>query len=64
MQTRGSWLFARHYYDEEAFERDLTTLREFHMAHGYFDARVNRGLFKERERGGNRIVSPVVQIDE
>ncbi len=63
METSGSWLFIKNYYDNDNFEDDLSHLRDFYARHGYFDARVERGVFKEGTKDGQAVVSPVVKIN-
>ncbi len=64
METRGSWGPLRNYYSDTVFMDDLLRLRDFYAGQGYLDARVERGLFEERESGGKAVVSPVVLITE
>lgn len=64
IDTKGSWGFIKNYYDEETFEEDLKTLKDFYTYHGYFDAVVRRGSFEERADDGRAIVSPVIVIEE
>ncbi|OPZ09382.1 MAG: Outer membrane protein assembly factor BamA precursor [candidate division BRC1 bacterium ADurb.BinA292] len=64
LQTKGSVLIVKNYYDEETFAEDLDRLRDFYAAHGYFDAVVQRGMFVERTGGKIPVVSPVIQVNE
>lgn len=64
LDTKGSWGFIKNYYDEETFRKDLATLRDFYAAHGYFDARIDRGTFKEETSDGMMKISPVIQVNE
>ena len=64
METKGSWAFLKNYYDDVTFEEDLSRLRDFYAAHGYFDAKIERGSFEERTIKGKQVISPVVQITE
>ncbi len=64
IETTGSAGFFKNYFSEETFEEDLRILRDFYAAHGYFDARVERGLFEERTDDGKPVVSPVIEIEE
>lgn len=64
VETNGSWLFLRNYYNDSIFEEDLVTLRRFYATHGYFDAIVERGEFFRRERGDRQIITPVIRIQE
>lgn len=64
MDTKGSWLFVKNYYEEELFEEDLIRLRGFYRSRGYFDALVERGVFEERSKKEELIYTPVVKIHE
>ncbi|MCL5269054.1 MAG: hypothetical protein M1457_00510, partial [bacterium] len=65
MDTKGSWGFIKNYYDEATFEGDLDRLRTFYTTmHGYFDARIERGVFGEQKIGNKSVISPVVRISE
>lgn len=65
MVTRGSLGFIKNYYSDAMFEQDLINLRDFYAAHGYWDARVERGLFEQKSTGKDTaIISPVIEIDE
>lgn len=65
MATKGSFLFIKNYYDDEAFEDDLVRLRALYSQHGYFDALIERGTFVERrDKKGRLVVTPVVRIEE
>jgi outer membrane protein insertion porin family len=60
VQTNGSWLFVKNYYDDRQFEDDLSHIRDLYAAYGFFDVRVRRGAFEIS--GGS--VSPVIEIEE
>ncbi|MCE5229659.1 BamA/TamA family outer membrane protein [bacterium] len=63
--TKGSLGFIKNYYNETVFDNDLTNLREFYMTHGYYDARVERGVFEEQKTAaGKALISPVIRISE
>jgi outer membrane protein insertion porin family len=62
LETKGSWLFLRNYFDDEAFERDLGQVRGLYAGAGYFDAQVARGAFDYDEK--KLIVSPRIIIVE
>ena len=64
MQTKGSWAFLKNYYAEKMFEEDLVRIQDLYMALGYFDARVERGMFEERTVKNKSILTPVVRIEE
>jgi outer membrane protein insertion porin family len=64
LETKGSWAFLKNYYDDATFEDDLAKLREFYALHGYFDAKVERGLFEIQTVKGEKRVSPVIQVTE
>lgn len=64
VETNGSWLFFKNYYNDTIFEEDLVTLRRFYASKGYFDAIVERGEFRKREKGDRQIVTPVIRINE
>lgn len=65
MVTKGSFSFVKNYYDDPIFENDLVILRDFYKAHGYYDARVERGVFEERGADADKAtVSPVIEIQE
>lgn len=64
VETSGSWLFFKNYYNDSIFEEDLVTLRRFYASQGYFDAIVERGEFRRRDRGDRQILTPVIRIQE
>lgn len=64
LQTKGSWLFLKNHYDDRAFDDDLVTLRNLYHQHGYFDASVERGEFREGTKRGKRTLTPVIRISE
>src|SRR5690606_19889477 len=64
VETAGSWLFFKNYYNDSIFEEDLVALRRFYAMNGYFDAIVERGEFQRRDRGDRQIVTPVIRIQE
>lgn len=64
METKGSWGFVNNYYDDATFEEDLKRIGSFYAANGYFDARIERGLFNETTVKGQPTISPMVKITE
>ncbi len=62
METSGSWLFFKNYYDEEAFERDLQTIQRMYIQDGFFDVQVTRGEFEFSQK--KKTVTPVIRIFE
>ncbi len=65
MVTKGSFSFIKNYYDDPVFDNDLVNLRDFYRAHGYYDARVERGVFEEHDAGDDKAtISPVVEVTE
>jgi outer membrane protein insertion porin family len=64
IETKGSWLFFRNYYNDSIFEEDLVALRQFYGSNGYFDAIVERGEFRHRTRGDREVITPVIRIQE
>lgn len=65
IETKGSFLFLKHYFDEETFRRDLDRLRRFYEQRGFFDARIERGLFQVgTDTDLPREVSPRIRIHE
>jgi outer membrane protein insertion porin family len=62
LETKGSWLFIRNYFDDDAFERDLSHIRALYASAGFFDAQVARGAFDYNEK--ERTVSPRIVIVE
>ncbi|MBM3335269.1 outer membrane protein assembly factor BamA, partial [Candidatus Sumerlaeota bacterium] len=62
METKGSWLFFKNYYNSEAFQNDLDILRQYYFAKGFLDAQVQAGEFKSEPTG--KWVSPVIEIQE
>ncbi len=64
LQTKGSWLFIKNYYDDDAFESDLADLKNFYVSQGYFDVTVERGPFKEGTKRGKKTLSPTILINE
>jgi len=62
IETKGSWLFFKNYYDSEAFQNDLDMIRMYYIAKGYFDAKVRAGQFITDPKG--RWISPVIEIEE
>lgn len=64
LDTKGSWGFVKNYYDESTFRDDLAKLRDFYAAHGYFDAKIERGAFQEQPGAKIPSISPVIQVTE
>lgn len=65
MVTKGSFSFIKNYYDDPILDNDLVILRDFYKAHGYHDARIERGVFEEHNAGDEKAtISPVIEIDE
>ncbi|MEN6626746.1 MAG: POTRA domain-containing protein [Candidatus Sumerlaeia bacterium] len=63
--TKGSVAFIKNYYNDALFEQDLVNLRDFYTAHGYWDARVERGVFEQKPAGKDAaLISPVIEITE
>jgi len=62
IESGGSWLFFKNYFDEDAFERDLAKIREMYIGDGFFDVRVVRGPFEYDEEG--RTLTPRIVISE
>lgn len=62
LETRGSWLFLKNYFDEAAFEDDLKVLAQFYHRNGYFDAEVERGTFKYDEV--KQTITPTIVVSE
>lgn len=64
VQTNGSFMFFKNYYNDSMFEEDLVALRRFYASKGYFDAIVERGEFRKRMKGDKEILTPVIRIEE
>lgn len=62
LETKGSWMFFDNYFDEAAFERDLTAIRRLYYEAGFFDISVEAGAFRYDEAGQD--VSPVIIVEE
>ncbi|MFW6303840.1 MAG: POTRA domain-containing protein, partial [Candidatus Sumerlaeota bacterium] len=62
IETAGSWMFMRNYFDPAIFEDDLRNLRTFYQSKGYFDATVQPGRFEEDSREGT--ITPKIVINE
>lgn len=62
LESKGSWLFIKNYYNSETFQNDLDILRQFYFALGYFDVQVRAGQFISDPQG--QWVSPVIEIEE
>ena len=62
MESRGSWLFFKSYYDEQSFSEDLDAIRKLYVSYGYFDATVRRGEFTWR--ADKKAVTPAILINE
>jgi outer membrane protein insertion porin family len=62
IESSGSWLFFKSHHDEDAFERDLQTIRRLYAEAGFFDVRVERGEFAYNEK--KRTVTPKIVIEE
>ena len=62
METKGSWLLFRNYFDDDAFDEDLDDLRRLYRSVGFLDARVSRGDFAYDETV--RKVAPRVVVRE
>ncbi len=62
MESRGSWLFFKSYYDEQSFSEDLEAIRKLYVSYGYFDATVRRGEFLWR--ADKKAVTPTIIINE
>lgn len=64
LESKGSFLFVKNYYDNTAFENDLVKLRSFYTANGFFDVLVERGTFVERREKKGLVITPVIKIQE
>lgn len=62
LETKGSWLFLKNYFDDAAFERDLEVIREMYLKDGFFDAQVARSAFTFDEK--EKVIVPRVRIVE
>lgn len=62
MESKGSWLFFKNFYDEAAFASDLDAVRQLYVSYGYFDAKVRRGEFEWFS--GKKSVRPAIVIEE
>ena len=62
LETKGSWLFIKNYYNSESFQNDLDILRQYYFSKGYFDAQIRAGEFIADPNG--QWVSPVIEIQE
>ncbi len=62
IETSGSWLFIKNYFDPAIFEDDMRNLRHFYQSRGYFDASVVAGKFEEDEAAGT--ITPRIIITE
>lgn len=64
LQTKGSWLFFKNFYNDDAFEVDLALLRQFYHSRGYFDALIERGPFEKRQVKDELLITPVIRVRE
>lgn len=62
MESKGSWLIFKNFYDEAAFAEDLEAIRRLYVSYGYFDAKVRRGEFEWS--ANKKSVRPVILIEE
>jgi outer membrane protein insertion porin family len=62
LDNRGSWTFFKKYYDESAFDEDMTILRHFYRNRGFLDVVIRRGKPEYNEEKG--WIRPVIIIEE
>jgi outer membrane protein insertion porin family len=62
LETKGSWTFLKNYFDEEAFQDDLDTIRRLYQSAGFFDVEVARGPSQYDEKRPS--VTPSIVITE
>ena len=60
--TKGSWAIFKNYFDENAFDTDLQTIKKLYEDAGFFDVKVDRGEFRYDE--AKQSITPSIVITE